>query len=663
MGINKDFIVKNGLNVVSGNITIGGLVDGRDLSVDGTKLDGIESGATGDMTATEILTAVKTVDGTGSGLDADLLDGQDGSYYLDWSNVTNKPDPVITLGGDLSGSVTLTDLASGTLTASIQPNSVALGTDTTGDYVSGLTAGTGVVISGTAGEGWSPTVAIGQAVGTTSDVEFRNMVLSGNLTINGTTTTVNATNLAIEDNIIYLNEGSAIANPDIGIVGNFNDGTYSHTGIFRDATDARWKFFKRYDAEPGQTIDTANATFQYADVQANTFYGELSGNATTVTNGVYTVGNQTINGVKTFANSVVLNAGINASGTLGTSGQVLTSNGTAVYWSTVTGGGGGGGGPVTMTVSDTAPVSPTAGEQWFNSADGSTNIYYNDGDSSQWVTFTGPEGPQGQKGYTGSQGYTGSRGPDGLTTTFSDTTPVSPTSQSTWLNTSDGTLNAYYNDGDSTQWVGIAGSEGPQGPRGYAGSAGYTGSKGTDGLAVTFSDTTPTPVTGLAWLNTADGTLNAYINDGDSSQWIATSGPEGSQGPRGYTGSQGPIGPSGGYTGSKGDTGAQGPIGYTGSKGSDGVAGFLAETSSTAPSTPSNGHMWFDTNDATLAVYYNDGDSSQWVTVSGPRGLTGYTGSQGIPGAYAAIGYTGSKGDPAPITSQAIAMAIIFSGY
>jgi len=36
----------------------------------------VESGATGDQTASEILTAIKTVDGSGSGLDADLLDGK-----------------------------------------------------------------------------------------------------------------------------------------------------------------------------------------------------------------------------------------------------------------------------------------------------------------------------------------------------------------------------------------------------------------------------------------------------------------------------------------------------------------------------------------------------------------------------------------------------------
>lgn len=39
-------------------------------------------------TAQEILTALKDVDGASSGLDADLLDGQEGSYYLNAGNLT-----------------------------------------------------------------------------------------------------------------------------------------------------------------------------------------------------------------------------------------------------------------------------------------------------------------------------------------------------------------------------------------------------------------------------------------------------------------------------------------------------------------------------------------------------------------------------------------------
>lgn len=42
-------------------------------------------------------------------------------------------------------------------------------------------------------------------------------------------------------------------------------------------------------------------------------------------------------------------------------------------------------GAVTVSVSDTAPGSPTASQLWWNSANGNLYIYYNDGTSSQWV--------------------------------------------------------------------------------------------------------------------------------------------------------------------------------------------------------------------------------------------------------------------------------------
>ena len=67
---------------VTGNVAVSGTVDGRDVATDGTKLDGIESGATADQTASEILTLIKTVDGAGSGLDADTLDGVSSGSFL-----------------------------------------------------------------------------------------------------------------------------------------------------------------------------------------------------------------------------------------------------------------------------------------------------------------------------------------------------------------------------------------------------------------------------------------------------------------------------------------------------------------------------------------------------------------------------------------------------
>ena len=42
--------------------------------------------------------------------------------------------------------------------------------------------------------------------------------------------------------------------------------------------------------------------------------------------------------------------------------------------------------------------------------------------------------------------------------------------------------------------------------------------------------------------------------------------------------------------------------------------------SSGPPSSPDNGDMWFDSDNGVLAVYINDGDSSQWVEIIGDKG-------------------------------------------
>jgi len=67
---------------LTGAVTTNSTFDGRNVSVDGSKLDGIEANATADQTAAQILTALKTVDGSGSGLDADLIDGLSSDAFI-----------------------------------------------------------------------------------------------------------------------------------------------------------------------------------------------------------------------------------------------------------------------------------------------------------------------------------------------------------------------------------------------------------------------------------------------------------------------------------------------------------------------------------------------------------------------------------------------------
>ena len=116
-----------------------------------------------------------------------------------------------------------------------------------------------------------------------------NLVISGDFTVNGTTTTVSTTDLSVTDPLIYIGTGNSANSVDIGIVGHFNDGTYQHTGIVRDASDGKWKLFSNVVNEPTTTIDFTGATYDTLKIGAleatsatigsvtNTEIGYLSG--------------------------------------------------------------------------------------------------------------------------------------------------------------------------------------------------------------------------------------------------------------------------------------------------------------------------------------------------------------------------------------------------
>ena len=153
-------------------------------------------------------------------------------------------------------------------------NTVALGTKTTGDYVSSLVAGTGVTLTNNSGETATPTVAIGQAVGTSASVTFAkvdttgDVTVGGNLTVNGTTTTLNTETLAIEDNIVVLN--SNVTGPPATNAGiEVERGTSANVSLRWNETSDKWEF-----TQDGSTYYDI-ATEDFVNAQSISLLGEI----------------------------------------------------------------------------------------------------------------------------------------------------------------------------------------------------------------------------------------------------------------------------------------------------------------------------------------------------------------------------------------------------
>lgn len=166
----------------------------------------------------------------------------------------------ISLGGDLSGSASFNGSQDITINATVGANSVALGTDTTGDYVAGATAGTGISVSGSGGEGSSLTISntgVTSLTGTANEVTVSasagavtiglpddvtiggSLVVTGDLTVSGSTTYLNTATLQVEDNKVVLNSNATGApTTDAGI--EIERGDAPNAELFWDESEKKW---------------------------------------------------------------------------------------------------------------------------------------------------------------------------------------------------------------------------------------------------------------------------------------------------------------------------------------------------------------------------------------------------------------------------------------
>jgi hypothetical protein len=263
------------------------------------------------------------------------------------------------------------------------------------------------------------------------NIEATNLVVTGDLTVQGTTTTVNTTNYEIRDNMIYMNQagafaltdavgngtivtytapghdfaegdyivvtgvtpsgyniagtslltidsvsgddfvvtktdtgtyvsggtarGKSAANPDLGFAAGRTTGAgYGHTGLFRDATDATYKFFDGYTPEPDESlfIDTAHASFELAPIEV----AAVTTTDLTATGDVDFTG-ATITGIDALPDQA------------GNNGKYLTTDGTDASWATLNAS------PAMDDLSDVTVTSATANDVVYYNGTGWVNKY------------------------------------------------------------------------------------------------------------------------------------------------------------------------------------------------------------------------------------------------------------------------------------------------
>jgi hypothetical protein len=106
-----------------------------------------------------------------------------------------------------------------------------------------------------------------------------NVVVTGDLTVNGTTTTVNSTTVEIADPVFEIGESTSDDNLDRGIKFNWHNGSAAKIGFFgMDDTDGTFKFIS--DATDSSSVfsgSVGDAEFGGLTVSSLTSSGNLSG--------------------------------------------------------------------------------------------------------------------------------------------------------------------------------------------------------------------------------------------------------------------------------------------------------------------------------------------------------------------------------------------------
>jgi hypothetical protein len=193
---------------------------------------------------------------------------------------------------------------------------IALGTNTSGNYVTSLVAGTGVTLSNdTATEGGTPTIAIGQSVATSASPSFNglNLNAAGTIVFEGVTddafeTTLSAGNPTVDRTITLPDATGTVALTADKLSAFAATSSSELAGVISDETGSGALVFGTSPAIT-TSLTTASTSFDLLNATATTinFGGAADINMGVAGKTVTIAGNLTVSGTTTSISSTTIN--------------------------------------------------------------------------------------------------------------------------------------------------------------------------------------------------------------------------------------------------------------------------------------------------------------------------------------------------------------------
>ena len=156
------------------------------------------------------------------------------------------------------------------------------------------------------------------------------ITVSGGLTVAGAFNTTSTNSLVVNTPFLFLantNVGDAV---DQGFVGTYVDTATRYTGLYRAASDGRYKLFTNLTVAPTTLVSSSDASFRLADLQLGNCNVSASTNSTTSLTGALVVGGGIGAKGTMYINSqdnaiAIGNGGTNGVGNIGASGATFNT--------------------------------------------------------------------------------------------------------------------------------------------------------------------------------------------------------------------------------------------------------------------------------------------------------------------------------------------------